>query len=348
MVIRGGWVAGLLVGLGASSAGAEPAPPRIQLRWSAPEECPDDLTLLRRVEGFLGESLDRAADQPVAIDVRVQGDAAHGYAAKLSFVSAQGKTERALEHPNCSKLTEGVALLVALGIDPERVRAQQEKAAVESSPAETVVTPAPLARAPTPIQERSEPPPIVADRAPSVPTFRNSTEASVRASVAIVGLVGGGMLPGASPGIGPELALRLGHFEAAAVGRFWAVRNASVPGTPDASVDLSLFTAGLRLCGVPTYRRWSWLVCARGDLGRMSGDGQQVDQARTRHDLFAGFGGSLAVAYAIGRFSPIVGADLLALTARPSFGVLRGREEVVAFRPQPWQLSGFVGLGYAL
>ena len=234
MVIRGGWAAALLVALGATSARAEPAPLRIQLRWHAPDECPDDLALLRRVEGFLGESLDEAANQAVAIDARVQGDAVHGYAAKLSFVSARGTTERALEHPSCDKLTEGVALLVALAIDPERVRAQQETASAAAPSPKAAVTPAAPTQAPPPIRERPEPAPVASDRPPPLPARANAADAPVRVSVAIVGLVGGGMLPGATPGVGPELALRVCHFEAGAVGRFWATRGAAVPGTADA------------------------------------------------------------------------------------------------------------------
>ncbi len=302
--------------------------------------------MLREVEGFLGESLDRAAEQPLGVDARVQGDSSHGYAAKLSFASARGSTERALEHPECAKLTEAVALLIALAIDPERVRAHQEAGAVESSSLEA--EPTPPEKSPPPRQEPAQPPVTTLDQGPSPPAYRPAVDASVRASVAILGLVGGGMLPSAAPGIGPELALRFGHFEAAAVGRFWATRSAAVPGTPDASLELSLFTGGLRLCGVPTHGPWSLPACARADVGRMTGDGQHVDNQRTGRDWFAGVGGSLAVAYTLGRFSPIAGADLLATTARPRFGVLRVGQEVQAFRPQPWQLSGFIGLAYSL
>jgi hypothetical protein len=304
------------------------------------------LALLRAVEGFLGESLDEAANQAIAIDAQVQGDSAHGYAARLSFVSAHGNTARALEHPSCDKLTEGVALLVALGIDPERVRAQQ--GAVAAATPKVVEDPPPPPPTSPPNSAPAEAMPVADRPAPSSVVRDEPSTESVRANVAVVGLVGGGMLPGATPGIGPEVALRVGHVEAAAVGRFWATRGAAVPGTADASVDLSLFTAGLRLCGVPTFRSWSWFVCARGDLGRMSGQGQLVNQAETRSDWFAGLGGSFEVAYAVGRLSPVAGVDVLGLVDRPRFGVVRGSREVEAFRPKSWQVSGFIGLAYAL
>ena len=92
------WAATLLIGLViATTSRAQAKPTPIELRWSAPQECPDDLALLHAVEGFLGESLERAGEQPVAINTHVQGDPAHGYAARLEFVTARGSSERSIQ-----------------------------------------------------------------------------------------------------------------------------------------------------------------------------------------------------------------------------------------------------------
>src|SRR5262245_11553790 len=106
-------------------ASADDAPTTVQLRWNAPEECPDDLALLRAVEGFLGRPLEAKRDRALSVNVKVQGDPERGYAAKLSFTDAAGVTERVLDHPECGKLVEGVALLIALTIDPDGVKARQ-------------------------------------------------------------------------------------------------------------------------------------------------------------------------------------------------------------------------------
>jgi hypothetical protein len=338
-----------LLAFGSSTADAQETHPRIELRWQAPAECPSDLALLRAIEGFLGQPLAQAREQQLSIDAHVQGDTAHGYAVQVSFATTTGTTERSMEHAECEKLTQATALLMALAIDPERVRAhQQAPASAESAEAEPAT--APLPQAPP---DRPEPlPPLLAPvvplRAADPSPLPAKREQALHVSLGVLGLAADGTLPGVAPGLGLELGFRVGWLEAALGGRSWLSRSAAVPGEPAVGVDVSATTASLRLCGVPARGQWSLLACARGDWGSMTGQGQQVDNARTRHDRFAGLGGSLAVAYAVGRFSPRAGAELMWSVARPRFGILRDGREVEAFRPEPRQLAGFIGLSYEL
>jgi len=334
----------LLAALGASAAEAEEAHPRVQLRWQAPLECPDDLALVTSIEGFLGQPVAKTREQQLAIEAHVVGDESHGYAGKVTVVSAAGKNELSMEHQDCAKLTEAVALLMALAIDPDRVRALQQAPTsnepVDDEP-EAVPSPPPVLVKATP-----EPPPARRER-PIVAESSNSGS-KLHFNLGLLGLAAQGILPSVTPGLGLELALRLGGFEAALTGRAWAPRTASVPGAPGVGVELSVMTGGLRVCAVPARGKWSLLACARGDLGEMTGDGQQVDNSRPGHDRFAGLGGSLGVAYAVGRFSPRVGADLMWTVARPRFGVLQEGQAIQAFTPKPWHLAGFLGLAYEL
>jgi hypothetical protein len=80
----------------------------------------------------------------------------------------------------------------------------------------------------------------------------------------------------------------------------------------------------------------------------MVGHGEGVDNARPRHDAYAALGGSASTAYSIGRLSPLAGVEALGLGVRPRFGVLRDGREQEVFRPRAWQITGFVGLAYAL
>jgi len=345
MLVRGA-LAALVVGLStARNVAAAPSPP-IELRWNAPRECPDDLSLARGVEDVLGERLDEAANQPLAVEAHVHGDGVSGYAAKVSFTSSQGRTERELDHPDCGKLTEGVALLIALAIDPERVRARQERAETsEGRPADPPTEPAPSTTPPV-SQEGERPAPSTVRDAPL--EAPSPSRRALRANVSVLGLVGSGMLPGAAPGLGSDVALRYRFFEAALTGRFWASRSATIPTTTDASVELSLMTGGIRLCGIPRYERWSAPSCARADAGYMSGHGQSVDNARAKRDGFAALGGSVGLGYELGRISPVVGAELLKIVSRPRFGALADGRDLQAFRPRAWQFSAFIGLSYAL
>ena len=156
------------------------------------------------------------------------------------------------------------------------------------------------------------------------------------------------MLPSVTPGVGGELALRLGMFEAALGGRYWLPRSAKVPDAPGSAVEISLMTAGLRLCGVPAFGDWSLPLCARADLGNMQGEGLDVNHPRTRDALFAALGGSVMLSYTRHRLVPLAGLDLAWLASRPRFGVRRAGQEIQAFRPDTWGLGGFVGLAYRL
>jgi len=291
------------------------------------------------------------SEQALAIDVRVQGDMASGYSAKLWVKGAQGQQERFLDHPDCDKLTEAAALLVAIAIDPERVKSRQQgEPEAEPRPGEAVVPAQAEAGAPhtaglaLPAVEPSAVPNRVTDSRPAP----SSRAGSARMSLVLVGLTSSGLLPSAAPGVGSELAVRLGPFEAALGGRYWISRSAAVPDAQGAAVDLSLVTAGLRLCGVPAFGDWALPLCARADLGNMQGAGQDVNNARTRDALFAAVGGSIALSYTRHRLVPLAGLDLTWAASRPRFGVLRAGQEVQAFRPDAWGLGGFVGLAYRL
>jgi hypothetical protein len=349
-MVRGGVAASLAIWLGAGVAQAQAAPQRIKLRYSAPAECPDDLELVQAVEEFLGQSLRDAREQDLAIDVRAQGDAKSGYSAKVSFVGAQGTQERYADHPECSKLTEAAALMIAIAIDPERMKARQRgEAKTDAAPAVTPVnatTPvAPISAEPAALQ--IAPTPVSPDRdASSVAPSERSD--GPPATLALLALTGSGSLPSVAPGVGADFAVRLGPLEVGVGGRYWISRDATVPTAPASSIEVSLITGGLRLCGVPTFGHWSLPLCLRGDLGDMEGTGQDIPNARTRHALFAALGGGLALSYTRHRLVPVAGLDLHWAPARPRFGALRDREEVVAFRPDAWGLSGFVGLAYQL
>lgn len=339
----------LAIWLGAGLAQAQTMPQRIKLRYSAPAECPDDLELVQAVEEFLGQSLREAREQNLAIEVRAQGNAERGYSAKVSFVGTQGTQERYVDHPDCGKLTEAAALMIAIAIDPERVKARQRnEAKIDSAPtvapvstptAEAPVSPAALPAvampAPTPNRDSSPPAP-------------RKTADGPRTSIAVLALTSVGTLPSVAPGVGADLAVRFGPLELGVEGRYWAARDATVPQTSRSSIEVSLITGGLRMCGVPVFEQWSLPLCLHGDLGDMEGTGQDIDNARTRHALFGGLAGSVALSYTRHRLVPLAGLELHWATARPRFGVLRDEEQVEAFRPNEWGVSGFVGLAYQL
>lgn len=322
-------------------AAAADAPERVSLRWNAPDSCPDDAQLVRAVETFLGQPLAESREQKLSVNVSVQGGPG-GFSAKLSFQSPQGTQERFLEHPECSKLTEGVALLAALAIDPERVKARQAAADATST-----AEPAP---APEPAPAEAEPPPSPPPAAPVCPEPPKAAppESPYQGALSAALFVGVGTLPGATPGVATEAGLRVRWFRAALVGRYWLTSSAAVAGTAPRSVELSLATVGLRACVLPLVGTWSWLACAGADLGDMAGSGQGVDDAHTRHALFSAAEASISLAYTRSKLAPFAALGATAGIARPRFGVVSNGTPDETFQPSPLGLLASFGLTYGL
>lgn len=334
-----GWVSMVVVAacLATGNAHAADAPERVSLRWNAPDACPDDAELVRAVEGFLGQPLVESRQQQLSISVSVQVGAS-GFSANLSFKSPGGTQERFLEHPECGKLTEGVALLAALAIDPERVKARQAAAETTGNnepPPEPA--PAPPKPEPPPEPPKAPPPEVVCPAPVKTPTPTSP------GTLSVAGFLGVGALPGVTPGVATEAGWRVRRFRAAVLGRYWFGSSADVAGAAPRSIELSLATVGLRACVLPVVGAWSWLACAGADLGDMAGSGQGVDNARTQHALFGAAEASLALAYTRYQLAPFVGLGASLALGRPRFGVLRNGGPDETF--QPSLLGGLVNLG---
>lgn len=336
-MIRGSvWIA-VAACLATETAQAADAPERVTLRWNAPDTCPDDAQLVRAVEGFLGQPLVESREQQLAVSVTVQVGPG-GFSAKLSFTSPAGTQERFLEHPECGKLTEGVALLAALAIDPDRVKARQasvEATGTREPPPEPALA-SPKSEAPA--EPPKAPAPVVVCPAPVKTPPRTS-----RGTLGAAGFLGIGTLPGATPGVATEAGWRVRRFRAALLGRYWLSSSADVAGATPRSVELSLATVGLRACVLPVVGAWSWLACAGADLGDMAGSGQGVDNARPQHALFGAAEASFSLAYTRYELAPFVGLGASLALARPRFGVARNGDSDEAF--QPSLLGGLVNLG---
>jgi hypothetical protein len=306
----------------------------ISMRWNAPDSCPDDAQLIGTVEGFLGQRLSEAREQELAVGINVQGGET-GYSAKLKLTGPNGADERFLEHPDCGKLMEAAALVTALAIDPERVKARQ-------AGVETATTPAlvPAASAPQPEPVCPAPVVTVVDRAPP---FK---EPALGAAFAMSGFVGFGTLPRVAPGVMAEAGFRAARFRFTATGRYW-VPNSTVTANRSASqIELSLVSAGLRACTLPLRARWSLLGCVGAELGDMAGSGQGVDNARTKHATYAGFEASLLGAYRLHDVAPFAGLGLSVTAARPRFGILRAGEPNETFQPSRLGLMVYGGVSY--
>ncbi len=334
----------LVAWAGAGHAGEDQ--PKLSLRWNAPDECPDDAVLVRSVEQQLDQPLSEARQQSLAISANVVGEPSGGFAAKLRFAGPNGTEERFLEHPDCAKLTEAVALLMALAIDPERVKARQQAAGPAATVAAPKTEPSSGPGVPPPAAERASAP-ARDDAPPALPT--RSTERAWRPRVGVFGFAGSGSLPSVGPGLGVEVSLRARYLELGLVGRYWLSRVEPVPGVAEADVRLALASLGLRGCGVAPSGAWQLRGCAGAELGDLWGTGEgAVEQPRTGHALLPSLSASLTLSYGGQGLIPFAGVEGALALSRAPFGVAVNGRDLEVFRPSVGALQAFIGLAYQL
>lgn len=338
------WAALALVTVGvlrATSAPAEESNKRLSFRWDAPNECPDDAGALAAVVALLGQPLAEAREQDLAVSVNVQA-VSDAFSAKLLFVSPQGTQERALEHPSCDKLMEAAALLVALAIDPERVRARQAAAEAGEAPeiAANPVAP-PLQSMPEPAPSPQACPPTLPARPapPRQPEWRHS--------LAMAGFAAAGILPGLGAGLAAELGVRSESLHARLTARYWFPGSVDIQGGP-LSIELSLATLGVQACTAPRQSDWSILGCVGVNLGDMSGSGQGLNHAHTRHALFGTMEASVLTAYSRVQPAPFAGLGLSMAMFRPRFGASLAGVETETYKPSQVAVLGYLGMSYGL
>lgn len=347
-------VAGLLAyaALGSRAALAEPGDQRLSVRWIAPEACPNEASLKQAIEANLGQPLSATRPQSLAISGSVLVGA-NGYTARLRFQSRRGLEERVLQHPDCSRLVDAAALVIALVVDPERVSAPH-------------ATPAPVASEPTPPVRPREPTlaavpatttrlghPIV-DAAPSsaplVPPGPRSKPGGTpfHYPVSVFGLFGARGLPGLGAGVGTDAALSRGHFELGLVGFYWLPRSQRVRDTESSVVSMAWLAAELRACGLPWLGDWRLRLCVGGGGGDLWGRGFGVSNSRTRHTAVPTISAQALLAYGRGGVSPFLGFGADWLLVQPRLGVAQGSNITEVYAASTPALRAVLGLTYQL
>jgi hypothetical protein len=331
-------------------AAAQEAAPRVLLRWNAPEECPDDAELLRTVEQFLGEPLAAARQQQLSVSLNVTA-VATGFSANMRFGSASGVEERSLEHPECVKLMEACALLTALAIDPERVRARQDQERVAMLPPRVDPAPAslqPVETSAVALVMKNEPEPQRDQASVAASPLRSRARATLRPWLEVVGFTSGGVLPKVGPGLGAEVALEREHFKLGLVGRYWIQRTTPVPQSQNGEIEIGLWTLGLRACALSWLGQWSLRGCVGADMGDMVGTGQGLAGGHDSHAVFSALTAGLGLRYGSHRLAPVVGVEGAWGASRPRFGVIVNSQKTEVFQPHTWSVSGSLGLAYEL
>jgi hypothetical protein len=318
----------------ATEAQAPPSEPTATLQWvrgPGAEDCADARDVSARVENKL--------QRPAFGDLRaarllVEGRAektAGGYRAELRTFDAQGKLlgsrEVLSEEASCARLSETVAVVLAVMLDPEAALAAP--AAVDPTP--PVKDPAPVCEAPPP--PAPPPPPPKARPARDVSAFTRMAY---------------GHLPAAIWGLGAALELPFKRFGGARVeGVGFLQRELDLDANPQVGAHLRVLYAGLQYCPLfEPYGRTRFSLCSGAEGGVIQSRSVGLG-ARGRDSVSPLINATASARLAVrlaGTFSFYAGAGLSVPLTRTLFEApLQGGQKAELF--EQGALAGEVDLG---
>jgi hypothetical protein len=275
----------------------------VDVQWEAPPECPDLASVRRYAERLLGQPLDSPRSRSVVARGKVQRDDAGYWQLELLVAVGEHVEEETLTAKKCRALADATALKLALACDPMAVVAAVQPAASEPAlSASGVAAPGGSAQPARAGVER---------RAPSRSLW--------------LGLRGAGgpqfgPLPGVTPGLALYGSLERGRLRVELGALYAWGGTARYAALPEVGAHLELLAGSARACFVPSRQRWSFPLCAAGELGNLRGEGFGVEQPFTAHSPWAA-----AVLGAASRFrlsswlSLWLEADAVLAVVRPGF-----------------------------
>lgn len=357
-------LAGLLALIGLGFVPPDPAgesareQERFVLRWTAPDECPTSSHVEARIAALLG--VGPVGDAPL-LEVDAVVTKGEGFSVELSLRSGEHPPGvRKLEDLSCSELAEGVALIVALAVDPDLLargsNADGGEGGVGGHGAGKVdeselgggghggvgeidterdsypnavsqgdgldrESREPDRESPEPDRESPE-----HDRESSRPASkRELRRGRVGLGLAALGGVGLATLPGATSRVTSNLSLHGPGWRSEVGFDLWIPRTISFG-------RYHAWGLGLAGCGVPTVSigrsSLELPLCVRLDVGVMEGEGRTQGGRRARApfvSLAPGLGLIAVPASARGWVGFMLRADAVLPLTRPAFATDEGR-----------------------
>ncbi len=195
---------------------------------------------------------------------------------------------RRLDASSCEEITRAVALVLALAIDREDAGGAGGRATGASPP-----TSAP-ARPPR-----------------NVP---------VRGELGVAAALDVGTLPAPAAGVAVAVGLRPGRWRLEITATYWAPQSAALGGRPDVGGNFRLLGGGASGCFAALRSRLEVAVCARTDVGTLSGTGTGVSSPMTATTPFWTMLAGVTAALPLGRDAALrIDADLGWNPLRPTF-----------------------------
>jgi hypothetical protein len=328
-------LAALVLAISASIA------PAVDLRWNAPEGCPDAASVTARLGEYLGHAA--ASGEPARVDADVRRLDDGAWELTLRFED-RPEDPRVLTNATCEGLAEAAVVVVAIVVTPEVAEPSEPVEPVEpsepavpapSEPASEPPTPAPApASEPAPVSTEAEP---VADREPARPAR------PVELSVSALAGVGFGPVP-VGFALAPSLAVSGPRWRVALSAIYEPTRSLRLADLPESGSDLMHWALGPEACWLPrVLPRLAIPVCGGVELGRLEATPVALVDGRPRRSSWA------AATVAVGlraRVHPRVAlwlAPSAVITLTPARVRVEGEPEPL-FRTAPVGVRGLAGL----
>jgi len=311
----------------------DPAPPRFELEWTAPEGCPDRSQIEAAIALQLGRPPGRAEDPEVVAAIVVDERDGGWHAQAELLVDGSGGV-RELQAEACGTLADAVVFVVAATIDPAVTPRATDFDALPRADELWLDRQDARLRAPTPRRADAS---RLPRRSASLGTARR--EPMLRVGIPAAAVLAIGPLPGIAGGVAGALALLHRRVRVELGATFLPAKRARFDARPAAGGELRLVAADARVCP-----RWQWGglgldACAGVQAGAVHGRGFGIDQPATTRQPWVALTVGPRLSYAPIRWLAIgLGADLLVPFVRPAFTVESlGR----LWRPLP---AGFLGM----
>jgi hypothetical protein len=291
------------------------APPEAPatVAWEEGSACADEIAFDDALTRRLGTKPE--GREWVEVDARVAAIASEsGVRAHVQLRTAHGETTREMAAGSCTELTDALALLVAMHVDPLLDPTAPEAEIVEEEVEAEVPEPTP----PEP------PPPAKVEPAPDpLPIFAAPrTRSKSRPPPRGIARLDVGAAAGPLPRFGPAVGL--------AVGVLWLPLRAEVrarylapqrfEGDAGRGALLQAWTLGPRICGEPGVAKLTFPLCLGLDAGAMHGAGRGVAQRASGMRAMIVLPASVGLAVEVHRVIALTAeAEAGATVLRPSF-----------------------------
>ena len=262
---------------------AEP-PATFRFTWSAPEDCPSQGQVQAEIARLLGGDI-----QLHEGDLEVKTTVAHGpmWSADLATQRAGQPGHRLIEAPTCKAAADGIALIVALLIDPDAVAANAQP---------------------------------IAPEVPAVPEPAQPHERELGILAGVHAQARTGTLPGADLGVGLGVGVVRARWRTD-VRWSYGLRRDQVASLPSgASGRFNIAAGSVTECFNLGQTRWGFGPCAAVEAGRVSVKGFGTTAGFSKHALWLALGGGGFLSLAMGQhLHASIEVDVLAPMYRPDY-----------------------------